>query len=157
MRAKAKKVEIDALRRALEPTEKAAARERQGTRNDKHPGNFPRGSEERARDKIGAFAGVSGRTVDDAVVTAAELGALIGVISRKVRFLRDEGHVVPVGRGRFLRDASVRKYCEHLRKVAARHAEGAAGASLTAERTRLAREQANRRRVEKSGPGRLSA
>ncbi|MCQ4191018.1 hypothetical protein [Methylocystis suflitae] len=77
------------------------------------------------------------------MVTAAELGALIGVISRKVRFLRDEGHVVPVGRGRFLRDASVKRYCDHLRAVAARHAEGAAGASLTAERTRLAREQAN--------------
>jgi hypothetical protein len=65
--------EIDAIRKALAPIEAAAARERQGTRTDKLPGKFPEG-EQRARDKVGAFAGVSGRTVEKIakVVEAAE-------------------------------------------------------------------------------------
>jgi N6-adenosine-specific RNA methylase IME4 len=65
--------EIDAIRRALEPAEKAAARGRQGTRTDKHPGKFP-GSAGRARDKIGAFVGLSGKTVQKiaAVMDAAD-------------------------------------------------------------------------------------
>jgi N6-adenosine-specific RNA methylase IME4 len=65
--------EIDAIRRALEPIEKAAAKERQGTRNDIRE-TFPEVGEQRARDKIGAFAGVSGRTVEKIakVVEAAE-------------------------------------------------------------------------------------
>jgi ParB-like chromosome segregation protein Spo0J len=51
--------EIDAIRRTLEPVEKAAARERMtlGKR-------APRVSKGRVRDKIAAVAGVSGRTVD---------------------------------------------------------------------------------------------
>jgi ParB/RepB/Spo0J family partition protein len=65
--------EIDAIRRALEPVEKAAAKERQGSRNDLRE-NFPEVGEQRVRDKIGALAGVSGRTVEKiaAVVAAAE-------------------------------------------------------------------------------------
>ena len=65
--------EIDAIRRTLEPIERAAAKARQGTRNDLRA-NFPEVGEQRARDKIGAFAGVSGRTVEKiaAVVAAAE-------------------------------------------------------------------------------------
>jgi N6-adenosine-specific RNA methylase IME4 len=65
--------EIDAIRRALEPKEKAAAKARQGTRNDLRE-SFPDVGEQRARDKIGAFAGVSGRTVEKiaAIVAAAE-------------------------------------------------------------------------------------
>jgi N6-adenosine-specific RNA methylase IME4 len=55
--------EIDAIRRALEPIEKVAAKERQGSRNDLRE-TFPEVAEQRARDKVGAFAGVSGRTVE---------------------------------------------------------------------------------------------
>jgi ParB/RepB/Spo0J family partition protein len=64
--------EIDAIRRALEPQEKAAAKERQGARNDIRE-SFPDVGEQRVRDKIGAFAGVSGRTVEKiaAVIDAA--------------------------------------------------------------------------------------
>jgi len=62
--------EIDSIRRAVEPIEKAAARERmsEGGKGAK----FSQPS--RATDKIGAFAGVSGRTVEKikAVVEAAE-------------------------------------------------------------------------------------
>jgi hypothetical protein len=47
----------------LEPVEKAEAKERQGQRTDLgHVGNFPQGSG-KTRDKIGSFAGVSGRKV----------------------------------------------------------------------------------------------
>jgi N6-adenosine-specific RNA methylase IME4/ParB-like chromosome segregation protein Spo0J len=69
--------EIEAIRRTLEPLEKAAARERQreraGTAPGKHSGKIAL-SEQRARDRVGAFAGVSGRTVEKiaAVVAAAE-------------------------------------------------------------------------------------
>jgi N6-adenosine-specific RNA methylase IME4 len=69
--------EIEAIRRTLEPVEKAAARERQrehgGTAPGKHSGKLSP-SEKRTRDRIGAFAGVSGKQVEKiaAVVAAAE-------------------------------------------------------------------------------------
>jgi len=61
--------EVDAIRRAMEPIEKAAARERM-TR-----GKFSPGSDAgKTRDKIGKFAGISGRTVEKiaAIMDAAE-------------------------------------------------------------------------------------
>ena len=54
--------EIDAIRRALEPLEKAAAKERMIA--GKPGGNFPQGAGGKTRDRIAAFAGVSGRTVE---------------------------------------------------------------------------------------------
>jgi ParB/RepB/Spo0J family partition protein len=64
--------EIDAIRRALEPIEKAAARERmsEGGKGVESFHTLPG----KSRDKIGAFAGVAGRTVDKIanVVEAAE-------------------------------------------------------------------------------------
>jgi N6-adenosine-specific RNA methylase IME4 len=70
--------EIEAIRRALEPYEKEAAKERQrkhgGTApgRRKHSGKLSRS--ERTRDRIGAFAGVSGRSLVkiQAIVEAAE-------------------------------------------------------------------------------------
>jgi hypothetical protein len=77
--------EIDAIRRAMQPAEKAAATERQrdagGDRKSEEyraqkslPETFRNRSEGEARDKIGSFAGVSGRTVEKIakVVEAAE-------------------------------------------------------------------------------------
>ena len=67
--------EIDAIRRALEPVEKAAAEERQrATRFGSGGGKFPPPSKGKTRDKVAAFAGVSGRTLDNisAVMKAAE-------------------------------------------------------------------------------------
>jgi N6-adenosine-specific RNA methylase IME4 len=63
--------EIDAIRRALEPLEKAAAKKRQ-LAGRAPSGNFPEGGE--VRDKIGSFAGVSGKTVQKIarVIQAAE-------------------------------------------------------------------------------------
>jgi N6-adenosine-specific RNA methylase IME4/ParB-like chromosome segregation protein Spo0J len=66
--------EIDAIRRTLEPVEKAAARERQAAGKEA-PESFGKDRHEReTSSRIGAFAGVSGRTVDKiaAVVAAAE-------------------------------------------------------------------------------------
>jgi ParB/RepB/Spo0J family partition protein len=68
--------EIDAIRRAVEPIEKAAAKERQGARTDLDAtsAKISHKSPQRSADKIGAFAGVSGRTVEKIakVVEAAE-------------------------------------------------------------------------------------
>ena len=66
--------EIEAIRRTLEPLEKAAARERQGRPGGPRSGKLPEHSGARTRDRLGAFAGVSGRTVEKiaAVVAAAE-------------------------------------------------------------------------------------
>jgi ParB-like chromosome segregation protein Spo0J len=71
--------EIDAIRRALEPEEKAAAKERQrrhsGTApGKKHSGKISTSDAGKVRDKIGNFAGISGRTVEKiaAICDAAE-------------------------------------------------------------------------------------
>jgi len=70
--------ELDAIRRALEPQEKAEAKKRQrqhgGTAPGRHSGKVARSDEGRVRDKVAAFAGSSGRTMEKiaAVVEAAE-------------------------------------------------------------------------------------
>jgi N6-adenosine-specific RNA methylase IME4 len=69
--------EIDAIRRVLEPVEKAAAQERQrATRFGNGGGKFPppSGNKGKSRDKIASIAAVSGRTLDkiSAVIEAAE-------------------------------------------------------------------------------------
>jgi N6-adenosine-specific RNA methylase IME4 len=63
--------EIDAIRRAIEPIERKAAQERQREHGRTAPGKHSakishsnKRKPERAADKIGAFAGVSGRTVE---------------------------------------------------------------------------------------------
>ena len=65
--------EIDAIRRALEPQEKAAAKEHQ-TKGGRGKKGAKVSQPIRATDKIGAFAGVSGRTIEKVrdVVDAAE-------------------------------------------------------------------------------------
>jgi len=83
--------EVEAIRRALEPYEKAAAQRRM--RMGKAPsGKFPEGLIGQTRDKLGAFAGMSGRTVEKvaAVVKAAEqnprkFGTLIEEMDRTGR------------------------------------------------------------------------
>ena len=64
--------EIEAIRRAMEPVEKAAAKERMSEGGKVGKVSTPSNAG-RTRDKLGAFAGVSGRTVEKiaAVVAAA--------------------------------------------------------------------------------------
>jgi N6-adenosine-specific RNA methylase IME4/ParB-like chromosome segregation protein Spo0J len=66
--------EAVAIKRALEPLEREAARERQGARNDKHLENFSTSSSGRALDKIAAVAGKHRTTIAkaEAVVDAAK-------------------------------------------------------------------------------------
>jgi N6-adenosine-specific RNA methylase IME4/ParB-like chromosome segregation protein Spo0J len=66
--------EAVAIKRALEPLEKAAAKERQGARTDKHPGKLPTGSKGRAADKAAKATGMARRTLEkaEAIVDAAE-------------------------------------------------------------------------------------
>jgi len=53
--------------------EKAAAKERQGTRTDKHPGKLPTSSKGRAADKAARAAGIARRTLEkaEAIIDAA--------------------------------------------------------------------------------------
>jgi hypothetical protein len=56
--------EIEAIRRTMIPLEKEAARERQAMAGGSAPGKFPEAVERsQTRDKIGSFAGVSGRAL----------------------------------------------------------------------------------------------
>ncbi len=116
--------ELDAIRRALEPLEKAAAKERQRKHGGTAPGRRKQsrqlsGSEGEARDRIGAFAGISGRSLSKirAIMEAAEcqprrFGPLVkemdrtGRVDGPYRTLRqwldaDSISVKPVVRGKF--------------------------------------------------------
>src|SRR6516162_6421540 len=66
--------EAVAIKRALEPLEKVAAKERQGARTDKHPGKLPTSSKGNAADKAAKATGMARRTLEkaEAIVEAAE-------------------------------------------------------------------------------------
>jgi ParB-like chromosome segregation protein Spo0J len=66
--------EAVAIKRALEPMERAEAKKRQGTRTDKHPGKLPTSSKGRAADKAAKATGKARRTLEKAeeIVRAAE-------------------------------------------------------------------------------------
>jgi ParB family transcriptional regulator, chromosome partitioning protein len=71
--------EVDAIRRAIEPLEETAAKERQRQHGETAPGRKKHSGQNsrsvgRVRDKIGAFAGISGRSLEKirAIVEAAE-------------------------------------------------------------------------------------
>lgn len=78
-----------------------------------------------------------------AAITARDLGALLGVSARTIRDLAQDGVVVKLDKGRYDRDASILSYCTRLREVAAGRGGESGVATLTAERARLAREQAD--------------
>jgi N6-adenosine-specific RNA methylase IME4 len=66
--------EAVAIKRALEPVERKAAKDRQGTRTDLHPGNLPTSAKGRAADKAAKATGMARRTLEkaEAIVDAAE-------------------------------------------------------------------------------------
>ena len=112
MRAPLLPSEIDAIRRNLEADEKEKARERQSLLNRPDAGGkFPQADKGRTRDKIGAFAGVSGRTIDKiaAVVAAGEaeperFGKLVddmdrtGKVDRSFKLRTSRAHARPIKR-----------------------------------------------------------
>jgi hypothetical protein len=67
-------LEAVAIKRALEPIERAAAKERQGQRTDKHPEKFSTSSNGRASDKVAIVVGKHRTTIAkaEAIVDAAE-------------------------------------------------------------------------------------
>ena len=78
-------------------------------------------------------------------IVGSELAELFGISVAAVRSHADAGHIVRAGiRGRYLRDESIRKYCAHLRGMAAGRG-GEIQSNLAQERARLAREQADER------------
>jgi excisionase family DNA binding protein len=77
--------------------------------------------------------------------TTDEMATLIGVSERTVRELAAKGRLIRAGRGRLDVPASVATYCGHLRDAASGKS---AGPNLTDERTRLAKEQADRMAIE---------
>jgi N6-adenosine-specific RNA methylase IME4 len=66
--------EAVAIKRALEPVERTAAKDRQGKRTDKHPANLAESSKGDARDKVARIVGKGRTTLDraEAIVDAAE-------------------------------------------------------------------------------------
>ncbi|MDY7096754.1 MAG: hypothetical protein SXU28_01315 [Pseudomonadota bacterium] len=81
---------------------------------------------------------------DERPVRANELGTWLGVKDRTIRGYADDGIIRRVDRGLFPLKESVQAVAEHLREIAGRRAGTGAGSSLTAERERVAREQADK-------------
>lgn len=76
------------------------------------------------------------------VISTDQLADLLGVTANRIGVLSREGHIPRLGRGSYERRDAVRAYCEHLRKQAS--GRGAANPEYTREKTRLAREQADK-------------
>ena len=79
----------------------------------------------------------------DLEVSARDFALVIGVSNVTVAALAKDGVIERSQRGKFMKDASVLAYCEHLRMVAAGRGGQAAIESLSDERARLAKEQAD--------------
>ncbi|OJF93976.1 hypothetical protein AX761_19460 [Rhizobium sp. 58] len=76
------------------------------------------------------------------IITTDELADLLGLTANRVQTLAREGHIPRVGKGRFDQRDAVRGYCEHIRKQAS--GRGASNPEYTEQKTRLAREQADK-------------
>lgn len=77
----------------------------------------------------------------DAGASSQEIGALLGISARKVRDLSDQGIVVKLGRGYYDLEESVRRYCAHLREVAAGRMGRTKEIDLVEENAKLKRAQ----------------
>lgn len=73
--------------------------------------------------------------------SADALGSLLGISGRSVRDLASRSIIGRVGAGRYPVRESVRSYCAHLREQAAARS---GSSTLTDERIRVAREQADK-------------
>ncbi|ACI98694.1 hypothetical protein [Rhodospirillum centenum] len=77
------------------------------------------------------------------MATQQEVGKHLDLTDRSIRELLDKGVLPNARRGALDLDACRLAYIRHLREVAAGRALGPGGDDLTAERARLAREQAD--------------
>ena len=80
---------------------------------------------------------------DDIEVNGATLASVFSCDERTVRSYAERNIAVKAGRGRYWLKASTRNLIEHLRDTASGRGGAAAVETLTAERARLAREQAD--------------
>lgn len=78
--------------------------------------------------------------------SVSEITAAFDVSDRRIGQLADKGIVIRVGRGKFDLIASTANYVRHLRDIASGRGEDSP--DLTAERTRLAKGQADRIAIE---------
>lgn len=76
------------------------------------------------------------------IVGQATLAEFFGISDRAIRELAKDGTLQRTGRGAYRFEESVRAYCGRLRDTAAGRGGESATNTLTAERARLAREQA---------------
>ena len=76
-------------------------------------------------------------------MSGRDLASAFGVSERSVREFADRGIVLKTGRGKYQLVESVRLYTEHLRGVASGRGGEDGVLDLTAERARLAKEQAD--------------
>lgn len=76
-------------------------------------------------------------------VTARELADLFGISQQRVSVMVGEGTLVRSGRSAYPLAENVQRYTAHLREVASGRGGEDEIANLTAERARLAREQAD--------------
>jgi len=83
------------------------------------------------------------RFADDIELTCPQLAIVWSCDERTVRAYAERGIAVKSGRGRYLLKASTRNLIEHLRETASGRGGHDAVESLTAERARLAKEQAD--------------
>lgn len=81
--------------------------------------------------------------VNNEVVSAKALGQWLDVTDRMVREYADKGIVIRSGRGKYLLQESVTNLVKHLREVSAGRGGETQILDLTAERARLAKEQAD--------------
>jgi phage terminase Nu1 subunit (DNA packaging protein) len=77
------------------------------------------------------------------LATAKQLAYLFGISTEHVRRHQLAGVVFKKGRDKYLLRESIRGYCEHLRGVAAGRGGDSAVQTLTAERSRQAKEHAD--------------
>lgn len=79
--------------------------------------------------------------IADSEISAVELAAWLGVSERAISDYVRKGIIARSAPGRFMLRASVKAVATHLRELAAQR--GASSAGLTAQRERIAREQAD--------------
>lgn len=76
-------------------------------------------------------------------VSGRDLASAFGVSERSIREFAERGIVLKTGRGRYRLIESTRLYTEHLRGIASGRGGEGGVLDLTAERARLAKEQAD--------------
>jgi terminase small subunit / prophage DNA-packing protein len=76
-------------------------------------------------------------------ISERDLAAVFGIDPRSGRDLAARGIIARVGRGRYDQAAATLAYCAHLREIAAGRGSEDGEFDLTAERARLAKEQAD--------------